>query len=269
MKISKKIFLAAITAAAVAFVGCGAGGMGDSDIIKVSGSKGTIDYTNDTENDMIRGVKRFNFEHTQSICRVTVDNVSAAGTSVIGYVFDEQKNDGLSDMYIAGLHVKDNLVEYYVSFFEDITDEELTANGDSFGKEYGVDLTTGKWVEESKSVNTTSDYAPLSKANTDRLVKENKLDCYVAVLYNEAEAAFNVGIYEAVEGLDAIKDIENIDAAEKALLASAKVAGGVIPAFDNTTVKGKVGCYANVKKGYTLTGSWQKTASKAAEVVEE
>ena len=32
MKISKKIFLAAITAAAVAFVGCGAGGIGDEDI---------------------------------------------------------------------------------------------------------------------------------------------------------------------------------------------------------------------------------------------
>ena len=269
MKISKKIFLAAITAAAVAFVGCGAGGIGDEDIIKVSGSTGTIDYTNDTENNYVRGVKRFSFEHTQSICRVKVDDVSAAGTSVIGYVFDEQKNDGLSDMYIAGLHVKENKVEYYVSFFEGITDEELTANGDSFGKEYGVDLTTGKWVEESKSVNTTSDFYPLDKALTDRLVKDNKLDCYVAVLYNEAEAAFNVGIYEAVEGLDAIKDIENIKAAEKALLASAKVAGGVIPAFDNTTVKGKVGCYANVQKGYTLTGSWQKTASKAAEVVEE
>lgn len=272
MKISKKIFLAAITAAAVAFVGCGAGGIGDEDIIKVSGSKGTIDYTNDTENDYVRGVKKFSFKHTQSICHITVENVSAAGASVIGYVFDEHKEDGLSDMYIAGLRVnkdKGDVVEYYVSYFDGITDEELTANGKSFGTEYGVN-SNGEWVE-AKGNKTTSDFNSLDKAKTDMLVSGNKLDCYVAVLYDAENAVFDVGIYKVVEGLENIEfnSEEKLDPNDKALLESAFVAGGKIPAKDATKAKGTIGCYANVIKGYTVTGSWQKTASKAAEVVEE
>lgn len=49
MKISKKIFLAAITAAAVAFVGCNQDAAGDADMIKVVGANASIEEYNASE----------------------------------------------------------------------------------------------------------------------------------------------------------------------------------------------------------------------------
>ena len=52
-------------------------------------------------------------------------------------------------------------------------------------------------------------------------------------------------------------------------MGNAFVAGEIVSAKDPDNVKGEIGFYANVVPAATLTGSWDNTARKAAEVVEE
>ncbi len=266
MKISNKFFFGALIAASIALVGCGNEAIGEDSIIKASGYTATIDYTNDTD-AMVRAVKPVKFEHTQSLCRVSIENVEAAKKSVIGYVFDKHTKNNVSDMYVVGLRVNNGIVEYYLSFFDEVTSEQLAENQNSFGIEYGFNGTA--WVTVGNGADgTTAAYTALTQAATSKLVKNNKLDCYVGVMYDEENKEFMYGIFEATEELAKITNVDNLNVQNDALL-EAFVDGGSVLAKDPKNVKGEIGFYANVVTAATLTGSWDNTARKALEVVEE
>ena len=266
MKISNKFFFGALIAASIALIGCGNEAIGEDSIIKASGYTATIDYTNDTD-AMVRAVKPVKFEHTQSLCRIKVEDVKAAKTSVIGYVFDKHTKNNVSDMYVVGLRVNNGNVEYYLSFFDEVTSEQLAENQKSFGIEYGFNGT--KWVTVGNGADgTTAAFKPLAQDATSKLVKNNKLDCYVGVMYDEENKEFMYGIFKATEELAKITNVDNLNVQNDALL-EAFVDGGSVKAIDPENVKGEIGFYANVVTAATLTGSWDNTARKAAEVVEE
>ena len=272
MKISNKFFFGALIAASIALVGCGNEAIGEDSIIKASGYTATIDYTNDTD-AMVRAVKPVKFEHTHSLCRITVDDVDAAKKSVIGYVFDKHTKNNVSDMYVVGLRVENGKVQYYISFFDEVTSEQLGDNQNSFGIEYGYD--GSKWVTDDTNTeawelkDTSADYTPLTKVATDKLVKDNKLDCYVGVMYDEETEEFMVGIFEATEALAEITRIDELTASQQEAMGNAFVGGAYVLAKDPENVKGEIGFYANVVTAATLTGSWDNTARKAVAVVEE
>lgn len=272
MKLSKKIFFGALIAASIALIGCGNEAIGEDSIIKASGYTATIDYTNDTD-AMVRAVKPVKFEHTQSLCRITVDDVEAAKKSVIGYVFDKHTKNNVSDMYVVGLRVNNGNVEYYLSFFDEVTSEQLAENQSSFGVEYGFN--GNDWVTDDPNTKgiweltgTSADYTPLTKAATSKLVKGKKLDCYVGVMYDEETKEFMFGIFEATEALAKITKVDELTDENKELEA-AFVAGESVLAKDPENEKGEIGFYANVVPTATLTGSWDNTARRALEVVEE
>ena len=268
MKISNKFFFGALIAASIALVGCGNEAIGEDSIIKANGYTATIDYTNDTD-AMVRAVKPVKFEHTQSLCRIKVEDVKAAKTSVIGYVFDKHTKNNVSGMYVVGLRVNNGNVEYYLSFFDEVTSEQLAENQNSFGIEYGFNETETKWVTVGNGADgTTAAFKPLEQDATSKLVKNNKLDCYVGVMYDEENKEFMYGIFEATEELAKITNVDKLNVQNKALEA-AFVAGGSVLAKDPENVKGEIGFYANVVTAATLTGSWDNTARRALEVVEE
>ena len=272
MKISNKFFFGALIAASIALVGCGNEAIGEDSIIKARGNTATIDYTNDTD-AKVRAVKPVNFKHTQSLCHVSVEDVEAAKKSVIGYVFDKHTKNNVSDMYVVGLRVNNGNVEYYLSFFDEVTSEQLAENQNSFGIEYGFNGTD--WVTDDPNTKnkwelegTSADYTALPQDATNILVKDNKLDCYVGVMYDEETKEFMYGIFEATEELAKITNVDNLNVQNDALL-EAFVDGGSVKAIDPKNVKGEIGFYANVVTAATLTGSWDNTARKALEVVEE
>ena len=273
MKISNKFFFGALIAASIALVGCGNEAIGEDSIIKASGYTATIDYTNDTD-AMVRAVKPVKFKHTHSLCRIKVDDVEAAKKSVIGYVFDKHTKNNVSDMYVVGLRVNNGKVEYYISFFDEVTSEQLGDNQSSFGTEYGYD--GSKWVADDPNTEntweldgTSADYTALTQAATDKLVKDNKLDCYVGVMYDEETEEFMVGIFEATDALAEITRIDELTASQQEAMGNAFVDGEYVLAKDPENVEGEIGFYANVVTAATLTGSWDNTARKAVEVVEE
>ena len=273
MKISNKFFFGALIAASIALVGCGNEAIGEDSIIKARGNTATIDYTNDTD-AMVRAVKPVNFKHTQSLCHVSVEDVEAAKTSVIGYVFDKHTKNNVSDMYVVGLRVNNGKVEYYLSFFDEVTSEQLAENLTSFGTEYGYN--GSKWVADDPNTKdiwelkgTSADYTELPQVETEKLVKGKKLDCYVGVMYDEETKEFQVGIFKATEALAEITEIDEITESQKVALGEAFVTGRMVSPKEPENVKGEIGFYANVVPAATLTGSWDNTARKAAEVVEE
>ena len=267
MKISNKFFFGALIAASIALVGCGNEAIGEDSIIKASDYTATIDYTNDTD-AMVRAVKPVKFKHTHSLCRIKVDNVEAAKKSVIGYVFDKHTKNNVSDMYVVGLRVNNGKVEYYISFFDEVTSEQLGENKDSFGTEYGFNGTA--WVTVGNgAADTTAAYTPLTQAATSKLVKDNKLDCYVGVMYDEETEEFMVGIFEATDALAEITRIDELTASQQEAMGNAFVDGEYVLAKDPENVEGEIGFYANVVTAATLTGSWDNTARKAVAVVEE
>lgn len=274
MKLSNKFFFGALIAASIALVGCGNEAIGEDSIIKANGYTATIDYTNDTD-AMVRAVKPVKFEHTQSLCRIKVEDVKAAKTSVIGYVFDKHTKNNVSGMYVVGLRVNNGNVEYYLSFFDEVTSEQLAENQNSFGIEYGFNESETKWVTDDLNTEnwelkgTSADYTALTQAATIKLVKNNKLDCYVGVMYDEETKEFMVGIFEATEALAKITKVDKLTDDQNKALEAAFVAGGSVLAKDPENVKGEIGFYANVVTAATLTGSWDNTARRALEVVEE
>lgn len=273
MKISNKFFFGALIAASIALVGCGNEAIGEDSIIKASGYTATIDYTNDTD-AMVRAVKPVNFKHTNSFCRIKVDDVEAAEKSVIGYVFDKHTKNNVSDMYVVGLRVNNGKVEYYLSFFNEVTSEQLAENQASFGTEYGFNGTD--WVTDDPNTTqdwelegTSADYKVLSQDKTNELVKDNKLDCYVGVMYDEDAKEFAVGIFKATDALAEITEIDELTASQEEAMGNAYVGGAYVLAKDPENVEGEIGFYANVVTAATLTGSWDNTARKAVAVVEE
>ena len=109
----------------------------------------------------------------------------------------------------------------------------------------------------------------MPQAATSKLVKDNKLDCYVGVMYDEEANEFMVGIFEAKDALAEITSIDELTDAQSDALEAAFIDGGNILAKDPENVKGEIGFYANVVPTATLTGSWDNTARKAVAVVEE
>ncbi|MDE6773279.1 MAG: hypothetical protein K2J14_01435 [Treponemataceae bacterium] len=262
MKKAKKTSLQAMVcaafAAAMVLAGCDDGGVG-SDIIEVSGYNATIDCKNDTTGDFYRDLQTLKNTHSNFITEVKIDNTKAAGTSVMGCVFGEKEKDGKRSFYLVGVQVKEDKPRYYISYFEDVTEEQITANGISFGTEYG-------WVESSsswaKSVGAGTGTAAFSEfAATDIYNSTTaKLDLCVGVRYNEDTKEFEVGIYKPA-------DVANVtDAAN--LPATKAVAGATIGTYPGSEPKNYIGYYVNINKGCTLTGSWTNKYHLNAEVAE-
>ena len=70
-------------------------------------------------------------------------------------------------------------VEYYLSFFDEVTSEQLAENLTSFGTEYGYN--GSEWVADDPNTEntwelkgTSADYTVLPQVETDKLVKDNK-----------------------------------------------------------------------------------------------
>lgn len=258
MKKAKKIALQAMVCAAFAatmvLAGCDDGGVG-SDIIEVSGYNATIDCKNDTAGNFYRDLQTVKNTHSDFITEVKIDNTKAAGASVMGCVFGEKETDGKRSFYMVGVNVSGNKPQYYISYFKDVTEAEITANGKSFGTEYGWVASSSSWGKEQG----TSAFTPFAADgiyNSDTA----KLDLCVGVRYNEDTKKFEVGIFKPA-------DVANVT--NPANLPTDKAVGGaVFDVYPGSEPKNYLGYYVNVNKDCTLTGSWTNKYHKNIEIAE-
>ena len=297
MKKAKKMLLAASALALVSFGfgGCSGEEIGEESIINVTKNSAKEAAAEISEMNTIstgskaaylRNFVPVKYEHTQALCRITMSKpgtstvkIDANGNktagvgadteyaSVMGFGFNDQEANGKHNLYIVGVRMKPGTTDTpqaYVSCFEDVSGDAFN-NGSSFGTEYGWDKTAQEWVVDSSTTNnihSSSDFTDLDKS---LFMTNDVIDLYVGVLYDENKG-YTVSIIKPA-------DANNITSVEGSDFGVAVTNGKKLlenVPLKNTAkgAKGYIGFYANVAPDANLIGTWNKTASKSAEVAE-
>jgi len=241
MKMVKKVLMGlAVAAIAFALTGCL---QDDTEkAIKGSGSKYSIDYTNEGK-DNYRAYKSTGISHAGALVKVTFDKDCDAGVSKMGVIFDLQERkenkQKLRDFNIIGI-AKDGT--YYVSRLTNI--EDIQAN--NFGAE--EDAATGPSEKVLVALGAKVTMPTDSDGNYFVYVwyKANLNGTYSWALLNMTE--------------DQAKTFDK-NAGDIPTGATTLKSGTISNAFDAVTEtknlpKRKISVYAMIKPGKTLTGKW-------------
>ena len=262
----KKIVLALLIAVvAFTFVGCPKV-YGDLDIDWDSAEGGndaygvaTIDTTkqkdfdNSTQN---RGMRFLNTKHESFSCKVKFDDVTAAGSSVMGlafgqedvgtYEFENEKGEKetkkLQDFALAGVNIgTDGYVRYYVSVFRNIKETEM--NGTNFSvKESSEGVFT---FEDGEAV----EFMFNTNRETNGFTKTN--------LQAAEDGTFVMNIDIKQENGSYTVTFKDKDQGE---VGTVEIPYNAFKDRDGTkTVQGYTGFYANVYSNTHLKGSWTVT----------
>ncbi|HAC32040.1 MAG TPA: hypothetical protein DCF70_05380 [Treponema sp.] len=139
MKLSK-VLIGSLFAAAMLglFAGC-AEEEDANDMLKRSGDKCTIDYTNETTG-YSRGFESLKTRHYDAVCKIsnTTTKNKASGDGVMGYIFAlTQNSDKTYNFGLAGVRNNNGTVEGYVSYYKNIGAAYLSS-GNNFADKNGI-----------------------------------------------------------------------------------------------------------------------------------
>lgn len=244
MKMVKKVLMGlAVAAIAFALTGCL---QDDTEkAIKGSGSKYSIDYTNEgTQN--YRAYKSTGLSHAGALVKVTFDKDCDAGVSKMGVIFDLQERkenkQKLRDFNIIGI-AKDGT--YYVSRLTNIEDIQ----DDNFGAV--VNAATGPSEKELVSIDLGKKVTMSTDADGNKYVyvwyKANLNGTYswaIVTMTDDQAKAFDKNAGDIPEGATSLNASGTISDAFEAVTEAKKIP------------KRKISVYAMIKPGKTLTGKW-------------
>ena len=264
MKMTKKILLgAAALVAALAFVGCGekAEDSDPNNMIQGSGSKYSIDYTNEDAEQTSRGFKETKLKHAGGLVKITIDQLTptAGNGGVMGFIFDLKKNAdnaAARDFFIIGVR-NDN--KYYVSKFTNVTDMQA----ENFGTKLEENPAVEKQLDPTSGV-----FSNLSAA----MPKDDNGNQYVYVYaFGNTDGSFNWKILNA-SATEKVKNLSDKDFSSLEITSDMVLAEGTIPKEDTgytSQTQNKLAVYSNVYKSGTVVGSWEFVGTyKEAEILE-
>ncbi|MDE6704958.1 MAG: hypothetical protein K2J81_03540 [Treponemataceae bacterium] len=297
MKKAKKMLLAASALALVSFGfgGCSGEEIGDEiiNVTKNSAKEAAAEInevnsiSTGSKASYLRNFVPVKYKHTEALCRITMSKPgistvkgssnsngdwikdetkkdSASYASVMGFGFNDQEASGKSNLYIVGvrIHPTTNKPQAYVSYFEGVTGEDFN-NGSSFGTEYGWNGSS--WVTSKGITGTSSDFVDLDSSLYN--ASTNVLDLYVGVMYDKTSKKYTVSIIKPSDTVNAIKEVDSTQFGA-AVTGGQKLLDGVPLKNADNGAEGYIGFYANVAPDANLIGTWNKTASKDAEIAE-
>jgi hypothetical protein len=270
MKFAKNIVKAV---AAIGFsallMGCPDVG-GEHEIIKISGSKASVEYTNETEN-FARAFKTLKTKHTSADCIISFDLENSVGSTeskigVFGYIFnyEENKENGTANFGIIGLTPRQTgEVSAYISYFRNVNKDTLEV-GNSF-----VGL-NGEATKVYTSVTDDYDLTALDPEQSYEYEISNGLlskqaTSYVVSLALGLDGEYIVNIYD---GESKYEDPEAEEKVVKAALVSKTVKNAwtgapAVEKEDDVYVEEendyqmKLGAYVNIYAGATAVGTWE------------
>lgn len=281
MKIMKKIAAAALASAALfAFVGC-AETEDPYNMLSVSGKKCTIDHVNESpagSKTFNRGFKTLKIDHFDAVCKIetTVNTTSDNGDGVMGYVFDVLENkDGTYNFSIIGVryNVSKRKPEAYISRFTNVAGGDKLSAGNNFCDIDGKEIVDGKpeasKAKETKILPTSGVYKELMTSALP-LPADKKVSIWIDLVYQDGEStnrtgtkgSYKVSFYREdpkrstkASGKDTTYNVENLDDIRLISTVDIPVAETNSNAIENGQTK--LGFYANVYDGKTLTGTWE------------
>lgn len=259
MKMTKKFFAAALAVAALSLVGCNYN-EDEYGILDFDDPNGvcTVDYTNETK-DYIRGWATFNTGHISTKCIVKMDNLNkitnyATEAGNMGYVFNLTKNDDKTYNFnvITLKYGGNDKLKYYISYYENVKADYLSGPEADFCDING--LPASKPSSLCKETQLTTQSETWSTAATAWKVTDNSLKAFIVVDFSEKIGeGYSVKIYDGDSATGTPKITLN------------NIVNGLEEKVDKNnpskkyyaTPDNKIGAYAMVKPGQTLTGSWK------------
>ena len=284
MKMVKKILLGLAAGAVVlGFAGCKEAG-GNEDLIKVSGSSASIDYTNEN-GSVTRGFKTLGTKHLDAICHISMDVTGLNGSGQVsngtmGYIFNLVKNaDDTYNFTIAAARYNQSTqkTEAYVETFTNVAadklEDELSGGSHATGKTWGntaygfnlnVQPVGGKldlWIDvvaqgQGMVNNVLTDY-PNRTVGAAGTYKVKFFD-------KDPGRKLGVGNYDLKYTNTSVTPIAELTVEKKDVNTTYDTTKGL------NSMQAETGFYANVYAGQTLKGTWkfEEIMKEAEEIVE-
>lgn len=236
-----------------------------NDMLNVSGSKCTIDYTNESTTEYSRGFSSLKVTHYDAVCKIsnTTSLNKESGDGVMGYIFAIKQNDDTTyNFAIAGVRNNNGTVEAYVSYFSNVGKDYLNA-GNNFADKNGI------LIGKPGCLATEHDITKAALGDTSwKTLKTNagkSFDVWVNVVANDGTStgrtgeagSYTVSFYngDPLRTTSASGSNTTYGAG-----APSAIAEYTVPASDTgltAMTKLDLGFYANVYGSSTLKGTWE------------
>lgn len=266
MKLGKKLMVVAMAVVTFGLVGCN---MNEDEYhiidFDAPGERAEINYTNNGIEDkttkdkngkenisgFIRGWATFNTNHRTANCLISfTDTAANTDAGNLGYVWNmrQDSNDKTYSFYVITFRsTKAGELEYYLSYYNKVGADYLSSGFQNFCDKDGVMLNSidGNNLTNAGEVcivkgNDTNAWKSLGE---NSFVKENnKLSIFVKLEF-EKEKGYKVSIGKN------INDVDEIGTNLKYGLTEDELKAEKAPDED-------LGCYAMVKPGKNLVGTW-------------
>jgi len=255
----KKTIIASIACIALVFGFAGCAEVEDeNEMLKVSGSTCTIDYTNETTG-YSRGFKTLKSKHVDAICKISNETTALKtnGDGIMGYIFAlTQNTDKTYNFGLAGVRNNNGTIQGYISYYTGVSGSTLSS-GQDFAD------ANGKVAGETGSTATCTDYTnPVFSTIKSNAGKT--FDVWINVVANDGTStgrtgeagSYTVSFYTEDPGRTTSASGQNTTYTNTGVTA---VVEKTIPASATgltELTQLDLGFYANVYASSHLKGSW-------------
>lgn len=265
MKTTKILKGVAIAAMTLSLTGCVLPGKGLGNVPITTDEKtnnttkaevtGTVDFTNSDTSKYARGMQTFQNKKNGITAKVVMENVTASSNpGCMGLVFD-MKNNGKDDLWnFCNVGFKNNSGKpcVYVSYFEGVSEADFSKS--NFGVPDSSRTDILDWTDIDGIDINNKELAIVIEVEAIKVENPQDTDnAYTIRIYKDEDGD---GTVTTFKGLSNKADDEKNTIHNKAKKTIDIKRGQVKASKQDRQLQEKMGFYANVYGGQTLTGKW-------------
>ena len=216
---------------------------------------GTVDFTNTDSSEYARGMQTFQNKKKGITAKVVMENVTASSNpGCMGLVFDMQKNeDGLLDFCNVGFKNDSGKPCVYVSYFEGVSEADFSKSNFGVPDSSRTDILDWTKIDVIDINNKELAIVIEIEAQSPTGTLTDESPAYIIRVYADEDGDGTVSKFKGLsDKTDPEKSKIHALAKKSVTITRGKVKAGKT----GRTVQNKMGFYANVYGGQTLTGKW-------------
>lgn len=267
MKLAKKLMGCALALVALSMMGC-VPNADENDMLDMNAPNGycTVDYTNETE-AIQRSWASLNTKHTSANCEIKIHE-SSNNAGNLGYLFGltETKDEAgvkVFNFYALTLRLKNNKIQYYLSYYENISPEYMNKGANNFcgkdgieaGKTGAVAKETCIWGSKETPWVTENEFTKDSEGFYKGIitVSLDRSNGYIICLYKNSYDKSQTNNNKVKE---ASKQIHGLNPKEKDINDENNNSNTSEELYLHKSNQGGIAVYGMVQPSATLVGNW-------------